>query len=62
MIDNRIYTIVNQLVNGAAGKKKRKIVNEIYNDILTKPPIKILREEGITCLALNQSRPGIDGN
>jgi len=43
MVDNRIYTITNQLVDDAYRKKQRKIVAEIYDDIPTKPPIKILR-------------------
>lgn len=43
MVDNRIYTITNQLIEGASGKKQRKIIPEIFDDIPTKPPIKILR-------------------
>jgi predicted AAA+ superfamily ATPase len=43
MIDSKIYTIVNQLIANASGKKKRKIVNTLANDISKKPPIKVLR-------------------
>jgi predicted AAA+ superfamily ATPase len=43
MVDNRVFTIVNQLLEIASQKKPRDIVDKISGDVSTKPPIKILR-------------------
>jgi predicted AAA+ superfamily ATPase len=43
MIDNRTFTIVNQLIHDASEKRKRNIIDLISKEISTKPPIKILR-------------------